>query len=78
LPRRSGLEVLEHAKKDLVWKAIPITVLTTSRHSNDIRAAYGFGVNSYVVKPVQSGAFYEVIDRLKAYWLATNQALPES
>ena len=44
-----------------VWKQIPFVVLTTSRENKDIEAAYQFGVNSYIVKPVDFPAFAEVV-----------------
>lgn len=76
LPRVSGLEVLAWFKKDPVWKTIPITILTTSAEDQDLQAAYSLGVNSYIVKPVDSAAFDEVANRIQLYWIVTNRVPP--
>jgi CheY-like chemotaxis protein len=73
LPKVDGIEVLRVAREHPVWKQIPIVVLSTSRENADIDAAYGLGVNSYIVKPVDFLAFTEVVKTIKVYWLLTNQ-----
>jgi hypothetical protein len=69
-----GIEVLRQARQHPVWKQVPFIVLTTSRQNQDIQTAYELGVNSYIVKPVEFGAFSEVVKTVKVYWLLTNQA----
>lgn len=49
-------------------------MVTSSTEDPDIQSAYAFGVNSYVVKPVQFEAFIEVISRLGMYWLLVNHS----
>jgi CheY-like chemotaxis protein len=73
LPKVDGIEVLRHARSDAVWKQVPVVVLTTSRENRDIEAAYGLGVNSYIVKPVDFSAFADVVQTIKVYWLLTNE-----
>jgi CheY-like chemotaxis protein len=73
LPKVDGIEVLRHARNHPVWKQIPIVVLTTSRESEDIQAAYLLGANSYIVKPVDFMAFADVVKTIKVYWLLTNE-----
>jgi CheY-like chemotaxis protein len=73
LPKVDGIEVLKRARADAVWKQVPIVVLTTSRENSDIETAYGLGVNSYIVKPVDFLAFAEVVKTIKVYWLLTNE-----
>jgi CheY-like chemotaxis protein len=74
LPKVDGIEVLRQARQHPVWKQVPFIVLTTSRQNQDIQTAYELGVNSYIVKPVEFGAFSEVVKTVKVYWLLTNQA----
>ena len=74
LPKVDGMEVLRHARNDDVWKQVPIVIMTTSRESADLEAAYRFGVNSYIVKPVDFQAFTEVVRTIKMYWLLTNES----
>ena len=73
LPKADGIEVLTWARSNAVWKQVPIVVLTTSRENSDIETAYGLGVNSYIVKPVDFLAFAEVVKTIKVYWLLTNE-----
>lgn len=74
LPKVDGLDVLRHARKQAAWLQVPIVILTTSSENDDIKRAYEFGVNSYVVKPVNFGSFAEVVKHLKMYWLLTNES----
>jgi two-component system response regulator len=73
LPKVSGLEVLREAKADPRTASIPIVIVTSSREDPDISTAYKLGVNSYIVKPVEIDAFFEVMSRLGLYWLLVNQ-----
>lgn len=73
LPKVDGIEVLRQARSNEVWKQVPVVVLTTSREDQDLDAAYRLGVNSYIVKPVDFLDFAEVVNRIKLYWLLTNE-----
>ena len=73
LPKVDGIEVLRHARTDEVWKQVPVIVLTTSRERDDIATAYGLGVNSYIVKPVDFLEFADVVEAIKTYWLLMNE-----
>lgn len=73
LPRVDGLEVLRYARRQPVWRQLPIVVMTTSRENRDIETAYQSGANSYIIKPVDFEAFSEVVKSIKIYWLLTNQ-----
>jgi CheY-like chemotaxis protein len=74
LPKVDGIEVLRAARSHPVWRMVPIVVLTTSRENRDIETAYGLGVSSYIVKPVDFLAFADVVKTLKLYWLLTNES----
>jgi CheY-like chemotaxis protein len=74
LPKVDGIEVLRAARKHPVWKMVPIVILTTSRESRDIEAAYELGVSSYIVKPVDFLSFAEVVKTINLYWLLTNES----
>jgi CheY-like chemotaxis protein len=73
LPKVNGLEVLEKVKSDIRTKSIPIVVLTSSSEERDIITSYNFGVNSYILKPVDSDKFIEAIKEIGFYWLLLNK-----
>jgi two-component system, response regulator len=74
LPKIDGLEVLRRIKADPSTRDIPVVVVTSSREDQDLEEAYRLGVNSYVVKPVEFGAFGEAMAQLGMYWLLQNRA----
>lgn len=50
LPKKSGLEVLKWLRAQAALKNLPVIMLSSSRESKDIDAAYTLGANSYLVK----------------------------
>ena len=74
LPRLSGLEVLERMRAQARFAAIPVVVLTSSRHAKDLQRAYELGANSYLVKPVDFADLIAMIDALRLYWINFNEA----
>jgi len=75
MPKINGLEVLEKIKSHPVHKCIPVVILSTSCESSDLRAAYSFGANSFIVKPVDFGKFLEVASQIESYWLGINKSI---
>jgi CheY-like chemotaxis protein len=73
LPKVDGLTILERLKSDPRTKSIPVVVLTSSKEQSDIVASYHFGVNSYIVKPVDFEGFVEAVRTLALYWMLLNQ-----
>ncbi|WP_028459710.1 response regulator [Chloroflexus sp. Y-396-1] len=75
LPRLSGLEVLQAIKTDAMLSHLPVVVVTTSRMESDLRLAYQFHANSYLVKPVDFEQFSRMMNDLGDYWLEWNRVL---
>jgi len=73
LPKVDGLEVLKRIKGDPRTRTIPVVLLTSSKEQNDVVESYHLGVNSYIVKPVNSERFTEAVQQLGMYWLLANQ-----
>jgi CheY-like chemotaxis protein len=75
MPKINGLEVLEKIKSHPVYKSIPVVILSTSSEHSDLKSAYGFGANSFIVKPVDFGKFLEVASQIESYWLGLNKSI---
>jgi DNA-binding response OmpR family regulator len=78
LPKVDGLEVLQQVKADDRLKMIPVVVLTSSREEQDMLRSYKFGVNAYVVKPVDFHEFVNAIKELGVFWAVINEPPPGS
>ena len=75
MPKLSGIEVLERIKADAGLRLIPVVIMTSSDEQPDVAEAYRLGVNSYIVKPVEFGAFAETVAKIGMYWIITNRGL---
>lgn len=73
MPKVNGIEVLQKIKSDPRTQSIPVVILTSSKEDPDIQKCYAFGVNSYIIKPVNFESFAEAIKNLGFYWLLLNQ-----
>jgi CheY-like chemotaxis protein len=73
LPKVDGLEVLRRLKADERTKVVPVVVLSSSSEESDRVASYHYGVNSYIVKPVDSENFFEAVKTVGLYWLLLNE-----
>ncbi|MBV1786667.1 response regulator [Marinobacterium sp. D7] len=76
LPKISGLEVLRRIRDNPETKTLPVVILTSSKHEEDLLAGYELGANSYVRKPVDFNEFAHAVSQLGMYWLLLNE-LPE-
>lgn len=68
LPRRNGLEVLEHVKTSELLKQIPVIMLTTSSADKDIQHCYRNHANCYITKPMEASPFVEVLSSVEHFW----------
>ena len=64
MPRLGGFEVLERVKQDADVARIPVFVLTTTDNALEIDRCYALGAAVCLVKPVDYGAFGEMVRRL--------------
>jgi two-component system, chemotaxis family, response regulator Rcp1 len=77
LPRKSGREVLAEIKADNRLKTIPVVVLTSSDHEEDILSAYLLPANCYVTKPSSFHEFSKVIQSLEEFWFTIVKLPPK-
>ena len=75
LPKVSGIEILKRIKSDEHTKTVPVVILTSSQEESDMIKSYNYGVNSYVVKPINFDSFSEAVSSLGLYWLLINESL---
>ena len=68
LPGTDGREVLEQIKQDRELKIIPVVVLTTSSNPGDIEVCYQYGVNGYILKPIDIKKLMRTIQVIIDYW----------
>lgn len=73
MPKVNGMEVLKQIKSDERMKIIPVIMLTSSAEEPDIVRCYEMGVNSYLVKPVESDKFFEEVSKAGFYWAILNR-----
>jgi CheY-like chemotaxis protein len=69
LPGTDGREIIHQVKSDSGLLMVPIIVFTTSNNARDIQTCYGYGANSYLLKPMGSGKMQQTIQQLFQYWL---------
>lgn len=73
LPKVNGMEILKQIRDNPKTKCIPVIILTSSKHDQDVINGYSLGVNSYIRKPVDFNKFMEAISQIEAYWLILNE-----
>ena len=80
LPKMSGNELLATLKDDEALKRIPFVMFSSSNSETDVKTAYSYNVNSYIVKPSNVDVYKETILSIWNFWsnavrLPDNQAL---
>ncbi|HTH44741.1 MAG TPA: response regulator [Oxalicibacterium sp.] len=73
MPKVNGIEVLKQIKSHESTRLIPVIMLTSSAEEPDIVQCYELGVNSYIVKPVESDKFFEEVSKAGFYWAILNR-----
>ena len=73
LPHQNGMEVLQWIRGVGFHPEVPVVMLTSSEAEQDMRDAYRFGANSYLIKPSQPEDLVEVVRALKRYWFDFNR-----
>ena len=68
MPGMDGRKLLAILKEDPDLKKIPVIILTTSDHEEDIEYCYALGASTYIQKPVQFESLIDAVKRLKDYW----------
>lgn len=67
MPGADGRELLELFRSR--ERAVPVIVLSTSSHPDDVSFCYDKGANGYLVKPLEFERWQEMMSRVAAFWL---------
>jgi len=68
LPNMSGNELLATLKDDDGLRAIPFVMFSSSSSETDVKMAYSYNVNSYIVKPANLEIYKETILSFWNFW----------
>lgn len=68
MPRMNGIEFLTRLKQHPVWRRIPVVILTTSSQEQERQQCFDLSVAGYMVKPLDYGAFVQMVSVICAYW----------
>jgi chemotaxis family two-component system response regulator Rcp1 len=68
LPGIDGRAVLGDIKRDGDLKRIPVCILTSSVAETDVFQGYNLGANCYVVKPIDSKTFQNIVQAVEGFW----------
>jgi CheY-like chemotaxis protein len=74
MPKMNGAEVLSWVRKHPSLNRLAVAVLTSSREVSDIRKAYQFHANSFLVKRNNIDELAEMLKCVHAYWLVWNES----
>ncbi|WP_019588036.1 response regulator [Deinococcus apachensis] len=68
MPGMSGFEVLTAMKGHPRLVRIPVVMLTTSNHDQDVRQAYTLHASSYLIKSVNFRDFVSQVEGFLEFW----------
>ena len=71
MPRKNGREVLAEIKGSKEFRQIPVMILSTSTHMDDVMQAYDLHANCYMSKPTDLDSLMRLGKRLKAFWVCS-------
>lgn len=68
MPRMNGIDLVRELRKDPELSGTAVFFLTTSRHDQDIDAAYGLNAAGYIVKETAGRDFLQLVEMVGRYW----------
>ena len=67
----NGIEVVKKIRADVILKAIPSVILSTSQSAKDVSESYLAGANTYLSKPLKLEEFERMVSKFVDYWFDT-------
>jgi two-component system response regulator len=71
LPGANGRDTLAALRRHSLWRSVPVVIVSTSRHEQDVAACYRVGAAGYLQKPLDLDAFATAMQQVADYWLKT-------
>ena len=72
MPRLDGFEVLKKMRSSARTRFVPVVMLTSSDHPDDVRTAYELGANGYLDKLSDKVRSDEMVRTVARYWAGMN------
>jgi two-component system, response regulator len=72
MPRMDGFRVLGKMRAAERTRFVPVVILTSSVHPEDVRSAYTLGANGYLDKLSDGVPWNEMVRTVARYWLGMN------
>ncbi|MCE6989729.1 response regulator [Dyadobacter sp. CY323] len=76
MPKIHGLETVSMIRADKEISHIPVVMLSTGSHSEQIKTAYIRGINAYITKPVYTQGYIQIAEALNTCFL-NNYTFPK-
>jgi two-component system, response regulator len=73
MPKIDGFQLLARIRSDARTRALPVILMSSSTHRNDIDRSLAAGANSYVAKPVDFQQFTGQLEVLARYWIEVHR-----
>ena len=72
MPRLDGFGVLRRMRSDERTRLVPVVMLSSSDHPEDVRTAYEEGANAYLGKVSERVPWPEQVQTVARFWLGLN------
>jgi CheY-like chemotaxis protein len=72
MPRMDGFRVLSKMRAAEQTMFVPVVILSSSVHPEDVRSAYGLGASGYLDKLSDEVPWEEIVQATARYWLELN------
>ncbi|MCB9508419.1 MAG: response regulator [Myxococcales bacterium] len=76
LPRLDGRSALAEMRLSAETRYLPVVVMSTASHPEEVRRSLDAGANAVVVKPVEMTRFVETMRAIEDHWLNTAAPAP--
>lgn len=78
LPKRNGHEVLQWIRSQPHFQPVPVVMLTSSNHPEDVKKARLFNADDYFVKCMKIPDMVKLANDIRARWLSQPPAIPKA